>query len=83
MSAMWRFLAAASRDLLSMAIVLAVRCYQWLISPWLGPRCRFRPTCSEYAVLAVRRHGPLRGLWLAVWRIARCHPWSAGGWDPP
>jgi putative membrane protein insertion efficiency factor len=56
--------------------------YQLLVSPLFGPRCRFHPTCSAYANEAVQLHGALRGLGLALWRIARCHPWSAGGYDP-
>jgi len=65
------------------AIVLApVRLYQKLISPLLGPRCRYYPTCSEYAVDAVRSYGAARGIVLAAWRVLRCNPWSHGGFDP-
>nr|WP_206370278.1 membrane protein insertion efficiency factor YidD [Solimonas marina] len=53
-----------------------------MISPLLGPRCRFYPSCSHYAIDALRTHGPLRGLWLAVRRITRCHPLNPGGYDP-
>src|SRR3954454_13390171 len=62
-----------------------VRVYQLFVSPLLGPRCRFYPSCSAYALTAVQRHGALRGSWLAVRRLARCHPWSPGGVDhvPP
>ncbi|MFG0382783.1 membrane protein insertion efficiency factor YidD [Pseudomonas sp. zbq_18] len=59
-----------------------VRLYQYLISPLLGPRCRFHPSCSHYAIEAIERHGALRGGWLAVRRLGRCHPWHAGGYDP-
>jgi putative membrane protein insertion efficiency factor len=59
-----------------------VRFYQLGISPLLGPRCRFAPSCSEYAVEALGAHGALRGSWLAVRRISRCHPFHAGGYDP-
>lgn len=59
-----------------------IRAYQWLISPWLGPRCRFDPTCSEYAATAIARFGPWRGGSLAVRRIIRCHPWGGSGYDP-
>ncbi len=59
-----------------------VRLYRWTISPILAPRCRFLPTCSEYAIDAIDRHGPLAGGWLALKRIARCHPWGGWGYDP-
>lgn len=63
------------------AIVL-IRGYQLLLSPLLGPRCRFYPSCSHYAIDAIGLHGPLRGGWLALRRIGRCHPLNAGGYDP-
>lgn len=63
-------------------MVAVVRAYQIAISPMLGRSCRFHPTCSEYAVESLRRHGPARGLWMAVRRIGRCHPWHPGGYDP-
>jgi uncharacterized protein len=56
--------------------------YRRFISPLLGPHCRFAPSCSEYALGAVREHGALRGTWLAVRRLARCHPFNPGGFDP-
>ena len=59
-----------------------VRFYQYLISPLLGPRCRFHPSCSQYAVEALERYGALRGSWLALRRLLRCHPWHPGGYDP-
>jgi putative membrane protein insertion efficiency factor len=62
--------------------VLAVRAYQLTISPWLGPCCRYEPSCSSYAAEAIRRHGLLRGTWLAAHRVARCHPLGASGFDP-
>ncbi|SEH11094.1 membrane protein insertion efficiency factor YidD [Thermoleophilum album] len=60
----------------------AIRLYQRLLSPALAPRCKYYPTCSEYAVRALREHGLLRGSALAVWRLLRCNPWSLGGVDP-
>jgi len=60
----------------------AVRVYQWTLRPVLGGNCRFAPSCSEYAVGALRRHGALRGSGLAAWRILRCNPWCEGGYDP-
>ncbi|MEX1221224.1 MAG: membrane protein insertion efficiency factor YidD [Idiomarina sp.] len=59
-----------------------IRLYQWLISPLLGPRCRFSPTCSQYAIEAIKNHGMLRGCWLASKRILKCHPGHPGGFDP-
>ncbi|WP_230976299.1 membrane protein insertion efficiency factor YidD [Pseudothauera nasutitermitis] len=59
-----------------------IRGYQLFISPLLGPRCRFYPTCSHYALEALDTHGVLKGSWLALRRILRCHPWNAGGFDP-
>jgi len=61
----------------------AVVVYQRLVSPLLPAACRFAPTCSEYARLALAEHGLVRGLALAAWRLARCHPFHPGGWDPP
>jgi hypothetical protein len=63
-------------------LVGLVRAYQYAISPLLGRNCRFVPSCSEYALEALRRHGALRGTWLAARRIGRCNPWHAGGYDP-
>jgi putative membrane protein insertion efficiency factor len=60
----------------------AIRAYRLLLSPWWGGQCRFSPTCSEYAAEAITRHGSLSGSWLALRRIARCHPWCVGGFDP-
>jgi uncharacterized protein len=59
-----------------------LRAYKWLISPLLGPACRYVPSCSEYAMEAVERYGVLRGGWKAAWRLARCHPLAKGGFDP-
>ena len=63
-------------------LVLLVRLYQWTLRPLIGAQCRFAPSCSEYAVEALRVHGPARGCVLALRRILRCNPWHAGGWDP-
>lgn len=70
------------RGLVSATLVFLIRVYQTLISPLLGPRCRFYPSCSHYAVEAIRTHGAMRGTWLATRRILRCHPLNAGGYDP-
>jgi uncharacterized protein len=63
--------------------IFLVRCYQTGISPLFAPRCRFRPTCSQYAIEAIQKYGAIRGSWRALQRISRCHPWSLGGDDPP
>jgi uncharacterized protein len=62
-------------------LIALIRLYQKVLSPLLGPRCRYYPSCSEYAVQAIRRYGILRGLVLAVWRLMRCNPFSHGGVD--
>ncbi len=62
--------------------LLLIHFYRRAISPFLGPHCRFHPTCSEYAATAIQRYGFLRGGWLALRRLGRCHPWHPGGLDP-
>ena len=64
------------------ALVLLVRGYRLLLSPWLGSACRFQPTCSAYALDALQRHGALAGSYLTLRRLGRCHPWCEGGCDP-
>jgi len=64
-------------------MILAVRLYQRGISPLIGPSCRFQPTCSEYMVEAIRKHGAIKGGLKGVWRIIRCNPFTRGGYDPP
>ena len=68
--------------LLTLVLLVPVRLYQRLVSPALPRRCKYEPTCSAYAVEALRAHGPLRGTVLAVWRLLRCNPFSHGGYDP-
>jgi putative membrane protein insertion efficiency factor len=63
-------------------LILPIRFYQKVISPMTPPSCRFTPTCSQYAIEALRKHGPFKGLYLAVRRILRCHPWGGSGHDP-
>ena len=67
---------------LARLVALPVRGYRLLASPWVGHGCRFQPTCSAYALDALARHGALRGSWLALRRIGRCHPWGGHGYDP-
>lgn len=66
---------------LAALLSLPVRIYRLLLSPWVGTNCRYHPTCSAYALEAMRRHGGVRGGWLALCRIARCHPWGGSGID--
>jgi uncharacterized protein len=61
---------------------ILIRAYQLVLSPLLGPRCRFYPSCSHYAIEAIESHGALRGSWLSARRICRCHPFNPGGFDP-
>ncbi|HMH34763.1 MAG TPA: membrane protein insertion efficiency factor YidD [Puia sp.] len=68
--------------ILSLPFIALIKCYQLLISPWLGPQCRFTPTCSHYAVGALKKYGIFKGTWLALRRILRCHPWGGKGFDP-
>ncbi|MCZ6828325.1 MAG: membrane protein insertion efficiency factor YidD [Gammaproteobacteria bacterium] len=63
-------------------LILPIRLYRFLLSPLLGPSCRFHPSCSQYAEEAIQQHGVLRGSWLAIKRLGKCHPWHEGGIDP-
>ncbi len=63
-------------------LLLLIRAYQYLLSPWIGRSCRFWPSCSAYGALAIEEHGAARGTLLTAWRIARCVPWCEGGVDP-
>lgn len=67
---------------LSWILLLPIYFYRKCISPLTPPSCRFTPTCSTYAVQAIKKHGPFKGLYLAVWRILRCNPWGGYGYDP-
>lgn len=63
-------------------LLSVIAAYRYIVSPMLGANCRFAPSCSEYAAEAITRHGSLRGGWLSMRRVLRCHPWHAGGYDP-
>ena len=70
------------RATLRALLIAPIRLYQWTLSPLLGVNCRYAPSCSEYAAEAIATHGALRGVWLAMRRISRCHPWGGSGYDP-
>lgn len=70
------------KTFISRLLILLVRAYQYLISPLLGGNCRFYPTCSSYMIEAIETHGVIKGVWLGLRRIGRCHPYSDGGVDP-
>lgn len=63
-------------------LLIPIRFYQYCISPLKPATCRYVPTCSQYAIEAIRKHGPFKGLWLALKRLLRCHPWGGSGYDP-
>lgn len=65
-----------------LALIALLRCYQYTLSAFFGPACRFEPSCSHYAIEAIRGHGALAGGWLAVTRVLRCNPWGGSGYDP-
>ena len=75
-------MASAFSRVLAWPLIGLVKLYRLAISPWLGMNCRFQPTCSEYAIEALRTHGVFKGAWLAARRIGRCHPWGGSGYDP-
>lgn len=68
--------------ILALPFIWIIRFYQLAISPWLGPSCRFTPTCSQYGLEAFKKYGLLKGFWLTIKRIGRCHPWGGSGYDP-
>ena len=78
-----RWLFRGLQNILSMLLIGSVRLYQILLSPLLGRLCRFEPSCSNYFIQAIRKHGPLKGAWRGLCRIGRCHPFHPGGYDPP
>ena len=69
-------------QILSLLLMIPIKAYQWFISPWLPGACRYTPSCSHYALDALKTHGPFKGLYLATRRIFSCHQWGGWGWDP-
>jgi putative membrane protein insertion efficiency factor len=70
------------RKILSAPFIVMIKLYQWFISPLIGPKCRYTPTCSQYGLEAFKKYGPLKGCWLTLKRLGRCHPWGGHGHDP-
>ena len=68
--------------ILNFILILPIKLYQILISPFLGPSCRFNPTCSQYSIEAIQKYGPIKGSLLSIKRISKCHPWGKSGHDP-
>jgi len=69
-------------QILSLPFIALIKIYQWIISPVLGPKCRFTPTCSQYSLEAFKKYGVFKGMWLTIKRVGRCHPWGGHGYDP-
>lgn len=78
----WKRLLRGFKRLLALPFIVLVRLYQLCISPFTPPSCRYTPTCSQYALEALRKYGPIKGLWLTLKRLSRCHPWGGSGYDP-
>lgn len=70
------------KSVLIAILIVPVKIYQYTISPVIGPSCRYTPTCSQYTIEALRKHGPVKGLWLSIKRILSCNPWGGHGYDP-
>jgi uncharacterized protein len=70
------------KTILALPFIAVIKVYQVIISPWMGPSCRFTPTCSQYGIEALKKYGILKGSWLTLKRLARCNPWGGHGHDP-
>ncbi|MDG5799326.1 membrane protein insertion efficiency factor YidD [Marinilabiliaceae bacterium ANBcel2] len=70
------------KNILIALLIVPVKLYQYIISPMTGPSCRYTPTCSQYTIEALKKHGPFKGFWLAIKRIVSCNPWGGSGYDP-
>ena len=79
---MMKDIVAQTLRFVGWTLILPIRLYQNVISPQLPPACRYTPTCSQYAIEAIKKHGPIKGTWLAIKRILRCNPWGGSGYDP-
>ena len=78
----WRKFVSVCKRVAAWPLLLLVKFYQYCISPYTPPSCRYTPTCSQYAVEALKKYGPIKGGWLTIKRLARCHPWGGSGYDP-
>ena len=78
----WKTLRSGFKRVAAFPLLVLVQGSRYCISPFTPPSCRFTPTCSQYAVEALRKYGPLKGSWLTLRRLARCHPWGGSGYDP-
>lgn len=78
----WQRSLNVLKRIVAFPLILLVRFYQLCLSPLKPPSCRFTPTCSQYAIEALRKHGPIKGLYLTAKRLLRCHPWGGSGYDP-
>ncbi|MBR3911899.1 MAG: membrane protein insertion efficiency factor YidD [Alistipes sp.] len=78
----WNKFVSICKRIATWPLLALVKFYQYCISPFTPPACRFTPTCSQYAVEALRKYGPIKGCWLTLKRLARCHPWGGSGYDP-
>ena len=78
----WQKSLSVLKRIVAFPLILLVRFYQLCLSPLKPPTCRFTPTCSQYAIEALRKHGPIKGLYLTAKRLLRCHPWGGSGYDP-
>lgn len=78
----WKNLASSCRRIVALPFIGLIRFYQKFISPLTPPACRYTPTCSQYGIEAIRKYGIVKGGWLTIKRISRCHPWGGSGYDP-
>lgn len=81
-SELWRKSQSIFKRVMTWPLLVLVRFYQYCISPFTPPSCRYVPTCSQYAIEALRKYGPVKGCWLTLKRLLRCHPWGGSGYDP-